>query len=103
VDCDVFQSSDLVVVEVKMLLEPCEHELYDCAFPVDTFQRLRSLGFEVFGYAENIASICFLVSWVRDCGFDSVSFSRLSEFVAGVLAVSSQLTYRCLCDLDGSL
>ena len=78
-----------VVVEAEMLLKPCEHEFYDRASSVDAFQVLGSMGFEVFCHPENIASIGLLVCWVWYCGFDSVPFSSLSEFAAGVLTVSS--------------
>jgi len=86
-----------------MLLEPCEYEFYDGAFPVDVFQAFGSMGFEVFCYSENLVFVRVLVGWVRYRGFYPVSFSCLSEIIAGILAVSSQLTYRSLCDLDCSL
>ena len=88
-DCEPIRSSHFAVVEVEMFLQPREYEFYDCAFPVDAFQVLGSMGFEVFSYSENIAAVGLLVGWVRYRGFDSVSFSCLSEIVAGVLAVSS--------------
>ena len=102
-DGDSFEASGFVVVEVEMLLEPREDEFYDGAFPVDVFQVLGSVSFEIFCYSENVAFACSLVCWEWYRGFDSVVFSCLSEIVAGVLAVSSQLTYRSLCDLGGGL
>ena len=60
-DCDSFQSSGLVVVEVEVFLQPREHELYDGAFPVDVFQSFWSMCFEVFGYSESVVAVGFVV------------------------------------------
>ena len=88
VDCDPFESSGFVIVEVEMLFKPSKYEFYDGAFPVDPFQMLWSMCFEVFVYSKNVAFAKPLVGWVWYRIFYFISFRCLSKTAAGVLAVS---------------